>query len=235
MNDKAACNGDQKHSNSGVTPTAKPARVDKINMDFDHLSVVSEECLSNNGDPANGYAGVNSVDAAMLSGFQSTVPPLTHFENLSYKDIGPNLGAFTLQLLFFFFFSFLKLILFIVLDSLPDTADEATPPPPTPPLQTDSNRQSDGSLPFPPPPASSKEASPEIPERSVTKFIRFPQKSKSKHPSDPDLCVSNAVATESSRLATIRKPHNPLKCPSGSKQVGLVVIIRNIFHNCSEA
>lgn len=74
----------------------KPARMDKINMDFDHLSVVSEECLSNGDDPANGCAGANGADEALLSGYQTTVPPLTHFENLSYKDIGPNLGEFAL-------------------------------------------------------------------------------------------------------------------------------------------
>lgn len=93
-------------------------------------------------------------------------------------------------------------------------------------------RQSDGSLPFPPPPISSKEASPESsPEISIAKLIRFPLKSKSKNSPDttneqhPDLCVNNGVPVETNRIATIRKPHTPLKCPSISKNVGLVVII----------
>lgn len=134
-NGKPACNGEQKHSSNGAA--VKAARSDKINMDFDHLSVVSEECLSNSDDPANGYAGGNGADEALLSGFQSTVPPLTHFENLSYKDIGPNLGEFALTLRPFCAFlpKFAN-----PSDSLHDTPDEGTPPPPSPPLQTDSNR-----------------------------------------------------------------------------------------------
>lgn len=28
----------------------------------------------------------------LLTDFQSVLPPLSHFENLSYKDIGPNVG-----------------------------------------------------------------------------------------------------------------------------------------------
>lgn len=72
--------------------------MDKVNIDFDHLSVVSEECLSNSDDPTNSCSvdaadsnGKNADDASM-SNFQSSVPPLTHFENLCYKDIGPNIG-----------------------------------------------------------------------------------------------------------------------------------------------
>lgn len=32
----------------------------------------------------------------------------------------------------------------------------------------------------------------------------------------PDVFVNNIVPSEGNRLATIRKPHNPLKCPSNS-------------------
>lgn len=149
----------------------------------------------------------------------------------------------------------------LLLPTIDSLHDEGTPPPPSPPLQIASNRydpivhvlgchhpqqllqnsssshlvrQSDGSLPFPPPPTSSKEPSPELrqatPENSIAKLIRFPLKSKSKHADSsseqpPDLCVNNVVAAEPSRVATIRKPHNPLKCPGGSKNVALVVII----------
>lgn len=93
-------NGEQKQTNNTINSgtansmsTTKPVRMDKINMDFDHLSVVSEECLSNGDDPANGSS--NGVDEAMLAGYQSTVPPLTHFENLCYKDIGQNIGTYS--------------------------------------------------------------------------------------------------------------------------------------------
>lgn len=92
----------------------KAQRSDKIDMNFDHLSVVSEECLSNSEDQSNkNSSGSNNnknddhpngkpkisrndtlegIDESIYTNFQSTVPPLKHFENLSYKDIGPNLG-----------------------------------------------------------------------------------------------------------------------------------------------
>lgn len=92
-----------------------------MDMQFDHLSVVSEECLSNSDDQNDQHkrkhqqmlaksstsnllprppTPLNSADdfvpeksaALLYADFQSSVPPLTHFENLSYKDIGPNVG-----------------------------------------------------------------------------------------------------------------------------------------------
>lgn len=30
----------------------------------------------------------------------------------------------------------------------------------------------------------------------------------------PDLCVGNVLACDTNKLATIRRPHNPLKCPT---------------------
>lgn len=77
-----------KKSNQASMPG--PVRNDKINMNFDHLSVVSEECLSN-GDDQHSKNGTEST-IENYNNFQSTIPPLKHFENLSYKDIGPNLG-----------------------------------------------------------------------------------------------------------------------------------------------
>lgn len=92
-------------SNQACMP--KPIRSEKMDMSFDHLSVVSEECLSNSDDqPSN--QPISKSDDVFLSNtksespyanFQSTIPPLKHFENLSYKDIGPNIGK-TLSELF---------------------------------------------------------------------------------------------------------------------------------------
>lgn len=93
--ERPAVNGDKvngankaKKSNQASMPA--PVRNDKINMNFDHLSVVSEECLSNSEDQTN----QNTKDDAeyIYSNFQSTIPPLKHFEDLSYRDIGPNIG-----------------------------------------------------------------------------------------------------------------------------------------------
>lgn len=80
---------------STAASMTKPPRNDKIDLNFDHLSIVSEECLSNNEeqmDPyMNGYAD-DPVTTKEFNSFKSTVPPLKHFENLSYRDIGQNLG-----------------------------------------------------------------------------------------------------------------------------------------------
>lgn len=79
-------------SNQATMP--KPTRNEKIDMSFDHLSVVSEECLSNSDDQANNKLDGDActVKDPIYTNFQSTIPPLKHFESLSYKDIGPNIG-----------------------------------------------------------------------------------------------------------------------------------------------
>lgn len=90
-------------SQSG-TPTGasilKQRGPEKLQMNFDHLSVVSEECLTNSDDQgdrdkrskfdADDFIPESAVE--LLADFHATVPPLSHFENLSYKDIGPNIG-----------------------------------------------------------------------------------------------------------------------------------------------
>lgn len=86
-----------KSNKCGPASMPAPIRNDKINMNFDHLSVVSEECLSNSDDQANpnnksDEPTVTTPDP-VYANFQSTIPPLKHFENLSYKDIGPNIGG----------------------------------------------------------------------------------------------------------------------------------------------
>lgn len=79
----------------------KPSRTEKLHLTFDHLSVVSEECLTNSDDGEKDKRNKRSGDefipesaVELLTDFQSVVPPLSHFENLSYKDIGPNVGTF---------------------------------------------------------------------------------------------------------------------------------------------
>lgn len=59
------------------------------------MSIVSEdntpncdEVLSNNG--------VTHTNVAPISQFQSTIPPLAHFENIRYEEIGPSLGMFSI-------------------------------------------------------------------------------------------------------------------------------------------
>lgn len=85
---------------SGVSAVSIPKsqRNDKIDLNFDHLSIVSEECLSNNEEhtetQSNKNAKERSIDETDIPEFQSTIPPLEHFENLSYRDIGPNIGKF---------------------------------------------------------------------------------------------------------------------------------------------
>lgn len=83
---------------SGISAASIPKsqRNDKIDINFDHLSIVSEECLSNNEDQTETQPNENSkkrpIDGTDITEFQSTIPPLEHFENLSYRDIGPNMG-----------------------------------------------------------------------------------------------------------------------------------------------
>lgn len=103
------------HSNSNELENGKNVR----SVQFDHLSTVSEE-MQSSSDPlsdqpkemhlmprlAEHEASLtptpgNTTDAdsdafseLLMSGYQTTAPPLTYFENLSYKDIGPTLGKF---------------------------------------------------------------------------------------------------------------------------------------------
>lgn len=49
-----------------------------------------------------------------------------------------------------------------------------------------------------------------------TKGMRQMQISQEKTNQDelrPDLCIGNVLACDTNKLATIRRPHNPLKCP----------------------
>lgn len=86
--------------------TNLPKTKDKLHVNFDHLSIVSEETFSgscenpsspnlveNITDPIKLESDEYKPDAcSALIDFQSIVPPLAYFENLCYEDIGPNLG-----------------------------------------------------------------------------------------------------------------------------------------------
>lgn len=113
-----ACVGVADRSAATTSSILKSSqRPEKLDIKFDHLSVVSEECLSNSDDQieqqkqllaqssmnnsmslpptplnvADNFVPEQSA-ATLFADFKSSVPPLTHFENLSYKDIGPNVG-----------------------------------------------------------------------------------------------------------------------------------------------
>ncbi|XP_031637143.1 uncharacterized protein LOC116349721 isoform X2 [Contarinia nasturtii] len=215
-------NGDKTHNGYGVIKSNKtgpalmptPIRNDKINMNFDHLSVVSEECLSNSDDQTNQNCKTDNepneiAQDPIYTNFQSTVPPLQHFENLSYKDIGPNIDSSGE----------------IQFDGEMYQANEPTPPPPSPPLPSAPpiNRRST-SLPLPPPPTLTEEGHivqdeviNEI-DKPMPKYFFAPLKSKRKASMcselRPDVFVNNIVPSDGNRVATIRKPHNPLKYPS---------------------
>lgn len=101
------------NTNTSSTGILKNSRPEKLNINFDHLSVVSEECLSNSDDQMDGKQkklkqknnqfdqqqqeqppSPQSETSAEITyrEFQSQIPPLTHFENLPYEEIGPNVG-----------------------------------------------------------------------------------------------------------------------------------------------
>lgn len=58
----------------------------KLHVNFDHLSIVSEE-----NDLFNGIE-FDDEPISPLRELQSVLPPLAHFENLPYELIGPNIG-----------------------------------------------------------------------------------------------------------------------------------------------
>ncbi|XP_037047807.1 uncharacterized protein LOC119082384 isoform X2 [Bradysia coprophila] len=83
-----------------------PKMKEKLHVNFDHLSIVSEETFSGSCDnPSSPNLADNTIDSikeeseykpdacSALIDFQSIVPPLAYFENLCYEDIGPNLDA----------------------------------------------------------------------------------------------------------------------------------------------
>lgn len=80
---------------------------DRPHVEFDHLSIVSEESQrtpsqeDSNGGAANSHLhqhqGISiagkQVPESPLSDLQSVMPPLKHFESIQYENIGPgNVG-----------------------------------------------------------------------------------------------------------------------------------------------
>ncbi|XP_063696878.1 GATA zinc finger domain-containing protein 14 [Culicoides brevitarsis] len=89
---------DTSQHNGGHQSVGCKAKKEKLHVEFDHLSIVSEESQrSPNEDSANRLA-VNEPKVQPkapespfpLTELQSLVPPLTHFENLPYESIGGN-------------------------------------------------------------------------------------------------------------------------------------------------
>lgn len=83
-----------------------PKVKEKLHVNFDHLSIVSEETFTgscenpsspnfpeNNIDSIKEESSEYKPDASSVIDFQSIVPSLAYFENLCYEDIGPNLGT----------------------------------------------------------------------------------------------------------------------------------------------
>lgn len=100
----------QMRTDLPISPKAK----EKLHVNFDHLSIVSEETFTgscenpsspnlaeNNINPIKKESPEYKPDAcSALIDFQSIVPPLAYFENLCYEDIGPNLGTLIELLMF---------------------------------------------------------------------------------------------------------------------------------------
>lgn len=190
-------------------------RNDKIDLNFDHLSIVSEECLSNNDERTeiqqNKNSKKRSIDGTDIPEFQSTIPPLEHFENLSYRDIGPNIGKVD-HIIIVSLCHFMNPTIILILFTL-DTLIEN---------EIKNNNEAfritqDDSSPESKPKITSVISSEKA---SIPEFLTFaPLKSKRKVISaenqndSPDVCVRNVLANETKKVATIRKPHTPLKCP----------------------
>lgn len=99
------------------------------------------------------------------------------------------------------------------------------------------------SLPLPPPPNLTEEGNivqDELPAENDTsvvekapKYFFAPLKSKRKSSvcaeMRPDVFVSNGVPLDGSRVATIRKPHNPLKYPSNLNIASIDPEVNRIF------
>lgn len=92
----------QTFTNLPISPKVK----EKLHVNFDHLSIVSEETFTGSCEnPSSPNLAENNIESikeesseykpdacSALIDFQSIVPPLAYFENLCYEDIGPNLG-----------------------------------------------------------------------------------------------------------------------------------------------
>lgn len=78
-------------------------------------------------------------------------------------------------------------------------------------------------------------------EKPTLKYFFAPLKSKSKSAANatdtkterrPDVFVNNILPSEGNRLATIRKPHNVLKCPSNPNATNVDQKVGKINQPC---
>lgn len=80
-------------TNRIMPPVILISKKENLHVNFDHLSIVSEE--SNPNSPIDfGSLESPAVLGALspLTELQSVWPPLQHFENLSYENMGPSVG-----------------------------------------------------------------------------------------------------------------------------------------------
>lgn len=80
------------------------AKKEKLHVEFDHLSIVSEESQRSPNEDNNRLAVQSEPKPPKapespfpLTEIQSLVPPLTHFENIPYESIGGNVGKISQQ------------------------------------------------------------------------------------------------------------------------------------------
>ncbi|KAG4075822.1 hypothetical protein HA402_003648 [Bradysia odoriphaga] len=66
---------------------------ENLHVNFDHLSIVSEENTPNCDETLSSSTGHSRGNETPMAEFQSNIPSLAHFENLRYDEIGPNLDS----------------------------------------------------------------------------------------------------------------------------------------------
>lgn len=90
MNDTSQHNG-----NTPLAACNSKTKKEKLHVEFDHLSIVSEESQRS---PNEDRLAVEQKQTKApespfpLTELQSLVPPLTHFENLQYDSLPGNVG-----------------------------------------------------------------------------------------------------------------------------------------------
>uniref|UniRef100_A0A336LNL1 CSON015110 protein n=1 Tax=Culicoides sonorensis TaxID=179676 RepID=A0A336LNL1_CULSO len=94
-NNEVNVNDTSQHNGNATSQTTSSScsksKKEKLHVEFDHLSIVSEESQrSPNEDRLTVVTEQKAPESPFpLTEIQSLVPPLTHFENLEYENIGP--------------------------------------------------------------------------------------------------------------------------------------------------
>lgn len=100
-------NDTSQHNGTTSIGCNSKTKKEKLHVEFDHLSIVSEESQRSPNEDRLAVVNEQKQNKAPESPFpltelQSLVPPLTHFENLQYENIGPgNVGKEFFMCLFF--------------------------------------------------------------------------------------------------------------------------------------